>query len=310
MTRSTEPNILAAHFGLPDAQVVHIHIGYRGTHTTRLEQDGRILFLRQYPEFWRGRADAVVFELGWLEALLDRGLSVVRPVPTLDGKPFCFDNELPVAAFEFVPGEPRYPLSAEESSTLGQLLAEIHLTPTPPASSKVFRYDAITLLEEPLAFGLRFLSGNDAEEWTSLGNALRAALVKIPVQTPAFGAVHADTHQWNVHWVENRSTFLDFALCGVGFRLFDLASFLWPRRDATFDEPGIREMCDAFLQGYEHVRPLLATERAALEAFVKLRDLWEMNDFAGWDSKFNATQDVPGLLTRFRTFPLGSRPLV
>lgn len=298
---------LAGAFGLTGAQVVRAHEGYRGTRTLRVQAQEGELFLRLYAPYWRSLADQVTFELEWLDLLARQGQPVVRPVRTLQGSWSFLHDGVPVAGFAPLPGEPRFPLTAAEAATLGTLLGRLHLAAAPPVPEGVFRYDARTLLERPLAFGLRHLQGADARDWAHAGQQLRTVLEAIPTDGEAFGPVHADLHQWNVHWSPDGPGVLDFALCGVGYRLFDLAAFLWPLRDATAGQPGVQAMCDAFVTGYQQVRPLLPQEAAALEAFVKLRDLWEMHDFADWELNFDAVRDVPGYLARFRAHPGGLR---
>lgn len=295
---------LAAHFGLNDAAVLHEHVGYRGTRTVHLQHSSGSLFLRRYAEHWRERADQVAFEVAWLDLLSQRGLPVVTPLRAVDGRKVVLDDGLPVAAFSPLEGTPRFPLSPSDAATFGQIVAEVHAAPSPPATEGVFRYDLHALLDAPIAFGRPFLSDSDAREWTALGERWRAVVAAIPIDERTFGAVHADLHQWNVLWREGRGPHvLDFALCGVGYRLYDLASFLWPRRDGTAADADIARMCDAFVRGYQSRRALYPEEMAALDVFVRLRDLWEMRDFADWDEKFDAARDVPGYLARFRAFP-------
>ncbi|MFC4637806.1 phosphotransferase enzyme family protein [Deinococcus hohokamensis] len=305
MPEALEPQVAscAAQFGLTNAQVARTHVGYRGTETYLVQGDEGALFLRRYSRYWQDRPAQITFELEWLDHLTQQGLPVVRPVRTRHGGWVAQDRGLPVVAFEPVAGEPRYPLPQEDARALGCLLGAVHLASAPEAPPGVFRYDQKTLLTVPLTFGLKHLHGVDAQVWTQAGEQLRAALASIPTEGVAFGPVHADLHQWNVHWTEDGPQVLDFALCGVGYRLFDLAAFLWPRRDETLEQPGVTEMCEAFVDGYTSVRPLLPAETAALDAFVKLRDLWEMNDFADWDVNFSAPKDVPGYLARFRAYP-------
>jgi Ser/Thr protein kinase RdoA (MazF antagonist) len=300
---TTDDTQLAARFGFQAAQVVHVHTGYRGTRTVKLTEHSTSMFLRRLSEHWRGRDAQVRFELTWLDLLARRGHRVLTPLRTPDGQALLDDDGLPVTAFAPVQGEPRYPLTPEDARTLGAVLADLHLSPAPPPSPGVFRYDVETLLDAPLAFGLHFLTGADAREWAALGARWREVATAIPVDHRTFGAVHGDLHQWNVVWNDAGPQVLDFALCGVGYRLYDLAGFLWPLRDGTATDPAVRAMCDAFVEGYRSRRALGAEEEAALEVFVRLRDLWEMRDFADWEEKFNAERDVPGYLARFRTFP-------
>ncbi|MFC4456124.1 phosphotransferase enzyme family protein [Deinococcus sonorensis] len=294
---------LATRFGLTDPELVHVHTGYRGTRTSLLRDEVRSVYLRRYADHWQHRPAQVTFELRWLNLLVQQGQRVPTVVRTIEGEAAVVDGGLPVAVFTPVPGAPRYPLTPSEAATLGVALADLHRAPAPSPGPEVFRYDLDTLLEAPLSFGLQFLQGADAEAWARLGAEWRAAVAAIPINETTFGAVHADLHQWNVMWDGPVPYLLDFALCGIGYRLYDLAGFLWPRRDDTAADPAVAAMCDAFVEGYRSRRPLCAEEEAALGVVVRLRDVWEMRDFAEWDEKFDAARDVPGYLARFQAFP-------
>ena len=78
-------------------------------------------------------------------------------------------------------------------------------------------------------------------------------------------------------------------------------------RDDAIRDPAIRAACDAFLDGYRSVRPLLAEEEAAIPAFVKARDYWETGQWLTHGHNADRSVVRTGLIDlarRFREFPL------
>ena len=78
-------------------------------------------------------------------------------------------------------------------------------------------------------------------------------------------------------------------------RVYDLSVFLWPLRDDTLQNPAIKAACDAFLNGCRSVRPLLSEEEDAIQASVKVRDLWEIGCWLDFDKNVDPTVVRKGL---------------
>ena len=117
------------------------------------------------------------------------------------------------------------------------------------------------------------------ETFTQTAAQAATLFAAVPDAGGAIGPIHGDLHQGNCHFnaVGNgdQLTFFDFSNAGVGWRVYDLSGFLWPLRDDTIRDPAIQAACDAFLDGYRSVRPLLPEEEKAIMASVKARDFWE-----------------------------------
>jgi len=82
-----------------------------------------------------------------------------------------------------------------------------------------------------------------------------------------FGFIHADLHQWNYMFHGEEVRAIDFDDCGWGYYTYDMAVTLSYLEDwGTF--PALQ---DAFLTGYQRVRPLPRRYAAALPRTVKSR---------------------------------------
>ena len=173
------------------------------------------------------------------------------------------------------------------------------------------------LLEAPLCRIRAYLDDrrpDDRTAWetfTQIAAQAAALYAAVPDAGGAIGPIHGDLHQGNCHFNGlgngDQLTFFDFSNAGVGWRVYDLSGFLWPLRDDTIREPGVQAACDAFLDGYRSVRPLLAEEEKAVLASVKARDFWE----AGCWLEFGENLDpetvrggLHSLADQFRRFPL------
>jgi len=96
--------------------------------------------------------------------------------------------------------------------------------------------------------------------------AVRPRIAALPTESPGYGFCHGDTGSANAHiTTDGHLTLFDFDLCGVGWRAYDIGTFL-------IDEP--ETIGHAFLEGYESVRALTAVERAAIPIFQIVQSIW------------------------------------
>jgi Ser/Thr protein kinase RdoA (MazF antagonist) len=86
-----------------------------------------------------------------------------------------------------------------------------------------------------------------------------------------FGLIHADLVRENVLLDGSDVKFIDFDDCGMGFRLFDLATALIK----NMQEPDYPDLEQALLDGYTSVRPM---ETDMLQMFLVLRSF----TYLGW----------------------------
>lgn len=70
-------------------------------------------------------------------------------------------------------------------------------------------------------------------------------------------------------------TIVDFGFCGQGWRIFDVATFLW---DADACQ-ATGDVAEAFVDGYQDVRALADWELAANPLFAAIRSLFRLGNW-------------------------------
>jgi len=268
--------------------------------------DGARAALRLHRPGYHDRA-ALEAELA-LMAHLDRsGLPVPRPIAATDGRYLVAVGEPPVMAdlLSWVEGAPlgrsgtplRQP-GAERARLfheLGGVLGRLHNATDgwrPAAGFPRPAWDAEGLLGDAPVWG-RFWDNPD------LAAGQRALLLKARKEARAIleahrfdaGIIHADAVRENVLCGPAGPVLIDFDDCGTGYRLFEIATALYPNRA----EPDYSTLQAALLAGYRAVRP----EAGALEMFLPLFCFLRSATYVGW---IMARRDVPGAGVRSARF--------
>jgi len=299
-----------------NASVEHIQTGVDGNQTFHVTDGASRGILRVYGEQGRNHPDWVRFELELLVHLADAGVSVAAPIVTRDGSLLKIIDDRPAALFEFAGGDVEWPTEPSLAGLLGASFAEMHCAANTYITSAGNRsLDTDSLLLTPLAMMRKYLEDSNADDnsaWATLADTASQCanlLEAIPDAQGTVGPIHGDLHQGNCHFDVHKLTIFDFSNAAVGWRVYDLSGFLWPFRDDTILDPAIRAACDAFLEGYNNVRPLQQAERMAIAASVKARDFWETGNWLQFGDNLDA-QDVRfslrRLADRFRKHPISA----
>jgi Ser/Thr protein kinase RdoA (MazF antagonist) len=106
------------------------------------------------------------------------------------------------------------------------------------------------------------------------GAILRARIDgALPQEKPYYGLIHGDVIRANLQVDDDGSiTLLDFDLCGPGWRVYDIASYLVVVRMLPKREESRR----TFMTGYEEVRQISDAEREALPLFETVRAIFDI----------------------------------
>jgi Ser/Thr protein kinase RdoA (MazF antagonist) len=315
--------LLVAAYGLVEPKIDLIRTGSDGNQTYNVTTDATRFIARIYGAQARENPDWAQYELEMLTHLSTHGVSVATPVRSREGAlwqslPIAASLPAPVALFTFAEGGVEWPTAPERALLLGAAFARLRRAAEslyPTADPRIF--DAKRLFHDPLDRIRLFLDDADPEDaaaWQTLTEtAERAAALfaLVPHVGGAFGPIHGDLHQGNCHFNStgdvDQVTFFDFSNAGIGLRVYDLSGFLWPLRDDTIRDPTIKAACDAFLNGYRSVRPLLEEEEHAIPASIKARDFWETGSWLEFDKNVDPAvvrQGLHSLATQFRRFPL------
>lgn len=235
--------------------------------TYQVETGGTSYFLRVYRPGRRTEAD-VAFELALIRHLGARHVPAAQPVPRRDGGFTSQFGESLVVLFEQAPGRP-VPTDADLSRRLGRAAAALHNATVefagPPGRAPL---DLAHLVDQSMAYIEPRLPAA-----TALGRRVKAAL------PPGlqWGACHGDLFRGNCRLTEDGTlTLFDFDECGMGYRAYDLAVYLWTMRREQQES-----LFAPFLQGYCELRPLPDADRAALPSLAAARQVWFMGQLLG-----------------------------
>jgi Ser/Thr protein kinase RdoA (MazF antagonist) len=249
-----------------------------------LRSDNARYAARVYRAGWHS-TDDVDYELAFLHHLGARGLPVVAPVPDRNGD-YRFaveasEGRRDVVLFRWVPGRPltRAP-SAELARRAGALAAEIHRAGDdfrPHRQPRTTDYAGLLARELPSLLETLAHRPNDATYCAEAGSAIVAALEDVSAEKAPVGPVHGDMHAGNLFVTQDGGvTIMDFDNCGEGHYVEDLTCFRWSDAHRGRD-PSI---ADAFIAGYEAVRPISRSERALFPLFEAAKQLWFMGGVA------------------------------
>ena len=231
----------------------------------RLETSTSRYVLKRYRSGWRTR-DEIAWEIALLDHLAASEVRVTPAIPARDGDPiqaWSPETGAPLLVlFAFVAGrkpEPPFPpaLYRREGRAVAHLHAALDGFVPGPALTRP-PLDLTTLLDEPLALVLPHLT--DAATARSLRDTAATIHDRIVALDPGhldWGPCHGDLTYDNLHLTDDCDfVWYDFDSGGAGWRAIDLQGW------AAFD-PATRALGDAFLTGYQEVRPLSDADIAA-----------------------------------------------
>lgn len=223
---------------------------------------------------WRGgwRAiEEVEGELAFLNFLRNRGFNASFPVPARDGSWYFTlqapEGARPAALYEWAEGVKfNDALDLDTAREIGRQFALLHrlgLDFVPPHPVDISVGSLIDDL--PYLLDLVYDRPDDVRDYPALAVRMTAALDAMAERDLPRGACHGDLHPSNLHIApDGRITFLDFDGCGYGYFLRDIANFVFGNDFYGFD----KSYGDAFVAGYDEVRPLTGDEHALLDFFV------------------------------------------
>ncbi len=233
----------------------------------------RIARLRRFGDY---HPEDYLFELELLEFLYSGGLPVCRPLRRRDGGWLGWldapEGQRAWSLFDYVPGKPPKQLDVDLSGQAGKLLGRLHqrMDEFQPRQPR-FTLGETFLIREPLNRLRQFpgLAASDLALLEHTGARLQAWLVQQEHNPQSYGIVHGDFWWSNLHYTPARLALIDFDFCGYGWRMYDLSALLVTAKILHYklDE-------NAFLAGYQSVRPLAPAELASLPYFEQIRLLW------------------------------------
>lgn len=254
--------------------------GFNHTYRIKME-DGKRYYLRAYRIQWRTLED-IQYELDVLNHLKDKGFAAAQPLRYEDGRYFCAvpaaEGERYLALFTEAPGvEISYENEPEATAQrYGQAVAQMHNALDDFYSPhRRFQLDLDYFVEQPLRNIEPFLAHRpgDWQYLRTFANKLRQRILSFPASALEQGFCHGDLQGYHANVsLDGTLTFYDFDCGGHGYRAYDLAVFLWCCRL----QEAVEKRWEAYLNGYQMVRPISELDLAAVLVFVCARYLWHM----------------------------------
>ena len=265
--QSLSPLIEAA-YGLNRVRLQLIKAGILDTYRV-LADDGRFI-LRIYPSQKRPLAE-IEAELDFLQFLGSQNVTVSIPIVSIAGKRILTllapEGQRCAVLFTYAEGRPMEN-DPGEAHLYGKILAQIHMVAdTFPQTLARTPLDLKFLLDWPLTQLKTF--EHRQKDWAYLDRAaevIRNFIKNLPRTRPQFGYCHGDVCMGNAHITpEGKVTFFDFDFCGLGWRVYDVA---------TFVSGESAPITTAFLAGYQSVRLLTEAEMQAIPLFQVAQSIW------------------------------------
>jgi Ser/Thr protein kinase RdoA (MazF antagonist) len=291
--------LIAAEYGLVDVRCQLIKGTIRDTYAVTSAGASYIFSIYRHGQ---RREEEIAAELDLLDHLAAGNVPVAPAIRRVTG-----ERLLPIAApegarhgvlFQYIPGRhlDRQPAS-ELAALYGAAVARIHvraddgLAPLPRP-----RLDPVDMMDRALEALANVVPHRQADLAELRGIAARLApgIAALPMEPPGYGVVHGDVIPSNAQVTpEGAVVVLDFDFCGYGWRAYDVATFLGEMR--FWGAPAAGE---AFLAGYEEVRPLAAWERAALPALEVARHIVSLGTPAEYVNDWGSAYLTDGLFDR------------
>ncbi len=248
-------------------------------------------------------------ELVWLRYLGDEtDITAPYPLQTTDGGlftsvPIAGAETVLAALFRYVDGEPRPAdsLTPDDMGAVGGLLALLHnaadaFVPPPDFDRPRLDWDGLfgsgSIYDPGDAANL--LRPDQVAVLDAVAVHLRDAMAALDQSAPHFGLIHADLLAKNILFHHGQPRPLDFAYCGWGYALYDLAPLLWQLRGLVPDDAQLEEPLWA---GYVAGRPALADQRGTLERFIAARQMASCRWLLGNLDHPAVRDHAPALLT-------------
>lgn len=221
-------------------------------------------------------------ELQWMNLIRrDSDIPIPRVFPGRNGSPlqsfvspcgkvyFC-------SLFSFLTGRIVRQLEGkkllEKTKEIGTIAAKLHLqVQSNPELKNLprFRWDFEDLLGPHARWGswkdYPGLTKEDSRLFQQTSDIMKVRLSKYGKSPDRYGLIHSDLHLSNVIVSDGKLQVIDFDDCGYGWFLYDLGCSLVEYSD------NLEQLVDAWLTGYQSVRPLSKEDLSEVPGFLLLR---------------------------------------
>ncbi|BDA69349.1 aminoglycoside phosphotransferase [Calothrix sp. PCC 7716] len=261
-------------YGIENPQIKRL--GGASNTNFKVDIDDKSYVLRLHTSNARHDRDAISSELFWLKSLHNASLVVPKPIVNLKGElvtsvPADSEKETLCTLMQWIEGKIPPTIDAMTNEQLvqtGSLMAQLHIHSQQfkiPTNYKRHTFDTphFSGRLEVLYTALSNTELDKSELNNFKSNASRIInyYTQLERKQDTFGLIHADFHSGNYLLHNDKVHIIDFDLCGFGFYFYDLALALM--------EQNITQR-EAFLQGYEKIKPLPANYTKLKHLFLSL----------------------------------------
>jgi Ser/Thr protein kinase RdoA (MazF antagonist) len=263
-------------YDLADVRCQLISATLRDVHLVTASQRRFIFYV--YRHGCRAR-EQIAAEWHFIAHLASCGVPVAPAVPTRNGR-LLLSFDAPEGTrygvlTTFVDGQHlRQRPSVPAVSTYGRHIATIHAVAdamSAPLNRPVI--DLAAILDEAVADAeMALIERPDVGIYLhECATGLRPELDPLSKESPAYGVIHGDVIRANALVGDDGTvTVIDFDFCGIGWRAYDVASYLLTIRNT----PTEAEFAEAFLAGYTDIRAPTPEEREAMPLFEAVRAIF------------------------------------
>jgi Ser/Thr protein kinase RdoA (MazF antagonist) len=177
--------------------------------------------------------------------------------------------------------------------------------PSPPSTLNRPRIRVAEILDRRLSAFTSVVThrSDDVAYLRAAADLLARLIARLPVDAPGYGLVHGDVIPSNAQVMPSGEIAVrDFEFCGYGWRAYDIATY---RGEVQFGEASA-SVADAFLAGYEEIRPLAAREQPALPVLQAARHVYSLGIPAmfvdQWGSSYLSDRMIDVLVGAIRQY--------
>jgi len=256
---------------------------YRGMNDIYIVHDDEKRYaLRAWRTGWRS-LENVTYELEFLDFLAAHNIPVSASYKAKDGAPFFVaaapEGPRAVALFEWAEGHKLGSApDVKAAHGIGAMFAKLHVVAAnfKPSQPRITNPVTAFVKNLPALKQLVFDRPHDQELYSRIAPALTQAVAAAEDVLP-YGPNHGDFHFNNVHVRADGSfTLLDFDNAGEDCFIQDIACYVWANNYGGYDA----KYADAFVAGYETVRPLSSAEKNALPLFLLAKEFRMLSGFS------------------------------
>lgn len=284
-------------YGLSNVRVQLLKATMRDVYEVTAKQERYIATIYSHHD---SQPSHVFAEQVFTNFLKRKGAPVITALPTQRDEylvllPFPEGSRF-LALMSYIDGEAfsKQP-SEQQIRQYGEAVARIHQAAdhyTGPLKRPV--YQTNRMVWEPYEMIKNTLQGRvNIRALRNIAEKISQALQKIPTTRPWFGMIHGDIVPSNAMFQKDGTlTVIDFDLCGYGWRMYDVATFI---NESYYWNMG-DDASKAFLAGYESVMPIPQEQLETLPLLGAARSIWALGNAAAhvdtWGSHLYLSQKV------------------